>query len=133
MNCVFDLYPVCILCYNCRKFRTDGKIWYEKLTPQDKVKVKQLISQKRLEFVFCGYVVNDEATPFYNDIIDNIRLGHQFLFDTVLYEKIRSGMESLHSKLSQNIQDEFKSLVPRIQFAFPEFSFPLKKDLQDTL
>ena len=57
------------------------KIWYEKLTPQDKAKVKQLISQKRLEFVFCGYVVNDEATPFYNDIIDNIRLGHQFLFD----------------------------------------------------
>ena len=57
------------------------KIWYEKLTPQDKAKVKQLISQKRFEFVFCGYVVNDEATPFYNDIIDNIRLGHQFLFD----------------------------------------------------
>ena len=57
------------------------KIWYEKLTSNDKSKVKQLITEKRLEFVFCGYVVNDEATPLYYDIIDNIRLGLQFLFD----------------------------------------------------
>ena len=57
------------------------KIWYEKLQNQDKSRVKQLITEKRLEFVFCGYVVNDEATPIYYDIIDNIRLGLQFLFD----------------------------------------------------
>ena len=39
------------------------------------------ISEKRIEFVFCGYTVNDEANPIYYDIIDNIRIGHQFLLE----------------------------------------------------
>ena len=57
------------------------KIWYERLNDLDKEKVQNLISEKRLEFVFCGYVVNDEATPIYYDIIDNIRIGNQFLYE----------------------------------------------------
>ena len=85
---------------------------------------------KEFNFTPSTSALNDDESL---SILLSNKICHQFLFDTVLYERIRSGMESLHSKLSQNIQDEFKSLVPRIQFAFPEFSFPLRKDLQDTL
>ena len=47
------------------------KRWYESLDSSSKDKLKQLISEKRLEFVFCGYTVNDEANPLYYDIVDN--------------------------------------------------------------
>ena len=57
------------------------KIWYQKLSDSYKENIKQLIKEKRLEFVFCGYVVNDEANPIYYDIIDNIRIGNQFLLE----------------------------------------------------
>ena len=57
------------------------KKWYESLDPSSKDQLKNLISEKRLEFVFCGYTVNDEANPLYYDIIDNIRIGHQFLYE----------------------------------------------------
>ena len=55
------------------------KRWYENTDPRDLPKVKRLIKQKRLEFVSGSFVSNDEANPFYNDIVDQIRIGHQFL------------------------------------------------------
>ena len=57
------------------------KIWYESISSHEKEQLKKLISEKRIEFVFCGYVVNDEATPIYYDIMDNIRVGLQFLYE----------------------------------------------------
>ena len=57
------------------------KIWYESISTYEKEQFKKLISEKRIEFVFCGYVVNDEATPIYYDIMDNIRVGLQFLYE----------------------------------------------------
>ena len=38
------------------------KIWYNKLKEEDKLKFKELIKEKRIEFVLGGYVANDEAT-----------------------------------------------------------------------
>ena len=57
------------------------KIWYLKQSNTEKEKFKQLIKEKRIEFVFSGFVVNDEANPIYYDIVDNIRIGHQFLLE----------------------------------------------------
>ena len=61
------------------------KIWYESLSSGDKEDFKKLVSEKRIEFVFCGYVVNDEATPIYYDIMDNIRIGLQYLYEEFGY------------------------------------------------
>ena len=58
------------------------KRWYEETAPENQIKIIQLIKEKRLEFVLGGYVVNDEATPSYNDIIDQIRIGQQYLLET---------------------------------------------------
>ena len=57
------------------------RIWYNKLSEGDKLKFKELIKEKRIEFVLGGYVANDEATPSYHDIADQIRVGNQFLLE----------------------------------------------------
>ena len=57
------------------------KRWYLKITEEDKQNFKQLIKEKRIEFVSGSYVINDEATPLYYNIIDQIRIGHQFLLE----------------------------------------------------
>ena len=55
------------------------KIWYSNLNEEDKMKFQQLIKEKRIEFVSGSYIINDEATPLYYNIIDQIRIGHQYL------------------------------------------------------
>ena len=57
------------------------KIWYNKLNEEDRRKFKELVKEKRIEFVLGGYVANDEATPSYYDIADQIRVGNQFLLE----------------------------------------------------
>ena len=57
------------------------KIWHENLSEYKKSKFKDLLKEKRIEFVGGGYVTNDEATPLYYDIIDQIRIGHQYLLE----------------------------------------------------
>ena len=41
--------------------------------------IKNHIKNKRVEFVGGGLVMNDEATPYYIDIIEQLRLGLQFI------------------------------------------------------
>ncbi len=51
------------------------KLWYEGLSDDSKVIVKELVREKRLEFVGGSWVMNDEATVHYQNTIDQIRLG----------------------------------------------------------
>jgi len=53
--------------------------WYKNQTELIKQKVKQLISEKRFEFINGGYVMHDEATSYYQHTIDQMRLGLLFL------------------------------------------------------
>ena len=57
------------------------KIWYSEISEEDKLKLKKLIKEKRIEFVSGSYIINDEATPLYYNIIDQVRIGHQFLLE----------------------------------------------------
>ena len=57
------------------------KIWYSRLTLSQKRNMQKLVESKRVEFVSGSYVVNDEATPLYYNIMDQIRIGHQFLLE----------------------------------------------------
>lgn len=38
-----------------------------------------MIKEKRLDIVNGGYTANDEATPNFDDILDNMVTGHKFL------------------------------------------------------
>lgn len=42
------------------------------------IQVKQLVSQKQLEFVNAGWCMNDEASTHYNAIIDQMTLGESW-------------------------------------------------------
>ena len=57
------------------------KIWYSDINEEKKLKLKELIKQKRIEFVSGSFTINDEANPLYYNIIDQIRIGHQFLLE----------------------------------------------------
>jgi hypothetical protein len=53
--------------------------WYINQTEENKLQIKEFVKEKRLEFLSGGWVMNDEANTYYQDIIDQIRLGMQFL------------------------------------------------------
>jgi len=41
--------------------------------------VKKLVSEGRIEFANGGWTASDEASPNYEDLINNMLQGHQFL------------------------------------------------------
>jgi lysosomal alpha-mannosidase len=53
--------------------------WWNLQNDSMKIVVQNLVDQKRLEFVVGGWCMNDEATTFYNDMIDQQTLGLQFI------------------------------------------------------
>ena len=53
--------------------------WYNSKDKKTQSEMKELINQKRVEFVSGGYIVNDEATPLYYNKMDQIRIGLQYL------------------------------------------------------
>ena len=57
------------------------KIWYSNLKEEEKNKFKNLLNEKRVEFVSGSYIINDEANALYYNIADQIRIGHQFLLE----------------------------------------------------
>jgi len=41
--------------------------------------VKGLVDSGQLEFITGGVCMNDEAAPYYEDMVDQMTWGHQFL------------------------------------------------------
>lgn len=61
-------------------------MWYNYQTDELKEQVKGLIKEGRFEFVNGGWSMHDEASPHYEDMINNMMHGHDFLkkeFDVV--------------------------------------------------
>ena len=54
-------------------------MWYTRLGDADKERVKKVIKNGQLEIVQGGWSATDEACPNYEDMINNMYLGHQFL------------------------------------------------------
>lgn len=48
-----------------------------------KDKIRGMAKEGRLEFANGGWVMSDEACPYYNDMINNMALGHEFLLKEV--------------------------------------------------
>ena len=51
------------------------KKWWDEQTPTRKNLVRQLIDNKQLEIINAGWSMNDEAAPYYEDVIDNMAGG----------------------------------------------------------
>ncbi|EFA84943.1 alpha-mannosidase [Heterostelium album PN500] len=53
--------------------------WWREQTEETQKAVTQLVHSGQLEFINGGWCMNDEAATYYDDIIDQMTLGHQFL------------------------------------------------------
>lgn len=53
--------------------------WYKNQDAAKKAQVKKLVDDGQLEFINGGVCMNDEAAPYYEDVIDQMTWGHQFL------------------------------------------------------
>lgn len=54
-------------------------MWWDEQNDEMKEKVRDLVTRGQLEFVNGGWVMADEATTSYVDVINQITEGHVFL------------------------------------------------------
>lgn len=54
-------------------------MWYNEQSEETKDKLKRLIKEGRFEFINAGWSMHDEACPHYEDMINNMMKGHEFL------------------------------------------------------
>ena len=54
-------------------------MWWSEQTDAMKANVRMLVQQGRLEIVNAGWSMHDEACPHYEDMINNMMKGHEFL------------------------------------------------------
>lgn len=59
------------------------KKWWNDQTKDKKDLVLKLIQNGQFEFINGGYCMNDEASVYYEDAIDQMTLGHQFLLESL--------------------------------------------------
>ena len=53
--------------------------WWQLQTESTRETVRDLVKNGRFEFINGGWCVNDEATTYYADIIDQMSLGLQYV------------------------------------------------------
>jgi len=58
-------------------------MWWKDQTNEMKATVRTLANEGRLEFVNAGWSMHDEACTHYEDQINNMHIGHQFLLKEV--------------------------------------------------
>ncbi|EGR32713.1 hypothetical protein IMG5_073080 [Ichthyophthirius multifiliis] len=52
-------------------------------SPEERQKLyKKLVENGQIEFVNAGWCMHDESTPYYEDMIDNMTIGHQWILQT---------------------------------------------------
>ena len=54
-------------------------MWYEEQPESIREQVKMLVKEGRFEFVSAGWSMHDEACPHFEDMINNMMKGHQYL------------------------------------------------------
>lgn len=55
-------------------------MWWERQSEKIKTQVRQLVVEGRLELLNAGWSMHDEACPHYEDMINNMMAGHEFVF-----------------------------------------------------
>lgn len=59
------------------------KRWWVDMTPSQRTTMTDLVKKKQFGFMNGAWVANDEATAYYEDIMDNFILGHRWLKDNL--------------------------------------------------
>ena len=61
-------------------------MWWRTQTDSMKNQVRQLVTEGRLEFLNAGWSMSDEAAPHFDDFINNMMKGHDFLLKEFNYK-----------------------------------------------
>ena len=56
-------------------------MWWDHQTPAKQEQVKQLVKNGQLELINAGWSMHDEACPTYEDMINNMMIGHDFVLE----------------------------------------------------
>lgn len=56
--------------------------WWKNASETQKAQMKKLVENGQLEFINGGWCMSDEATPYYEDVVDQMSLGLRWLKDT---------------------------------------------------
>ena len=54
-------------------------MWWKNQTEDLKAQVRQLVTEGRLELLNAGWSMHDEACPHYEDMMNNMMAGHDFV------------------------------------------------------
>jgi lysosomal alpha-mannosidase len=57
--------------------------WWFHISKEKQEIVRKLLKNGQLEIINGGWVMNDEACTYYDDIIDQMTLGHKFMLDNL--------------------------------------------------
>lgn len=55
-------------------------MWWDQQNDEMKDKVRKLVDNGQLELINGGWSMHDEACPIYEDMIENMQIGHEFIF-----------------------------------------------------
>ena len=55
------------------------ELWWSEQNDAMKEDVRKLVKNGQLEFINAGWCMNDEAAAYYEDIVDQMTIGHEFL------------------------------------------------------
>ena len=56
------------------------ELWWRDQTETVKKTVRGLVQAGQLEFVSGGWISSDEACPVFTELIENMKVGHDFLY-----------------------------------------------------
>jgi alpha-mannosidase len=54
-------------------------MWWDEQTEEKKEQVRELVKNGQLELINAGWSMHDEACPIYEDMIDNMMHGQQWV------------------------------------------------------
>ena len=60
-------------------------MWWDKQTPEKQDEVKKLVEEGRLEFANGGWSMHDEACTHYDDMMNNMMIGLEWLERNLSY------------------------------------------------
>ena len=105
-------------------------MWYKQQDKKTKELVKKLIQSGQLEITQGGWVATDEACPNYEDLILNMHIGHQFLWDEFqVRPKVGWMLDAFgHSEANAALFSDFGFEVLYFTRVNPELREQFKKD-----
>lgn len=58
------------------------KMWWDEQNEEKREQTKNLVKTGQLEIINAGWSMHDEACPIYEDMLNNMMIGHEWVLET---------------------------------------------------